>query len=61
MLLVGIYALLDNPSAVWEQLLREAVTSLKANDVVLANPEEIITGFARTMWGAYAALVLLGR
>ncbi len=60
LLLVGIYALLDNPSAVWEQLLREAVNSLKASGMVLANPEEIITGFARTMWGAYAALVLLG-
>jgi hypothetical protein len=59
-LLLGVYAVLDNPSAVWEELLREAVDSLKAGGVVLANPEQMITGFARTMWGAYAALGLLG-
>ena len=59
-LLLAVYALLDNPSAVWEELLREAVDSLQTSGVVLQNPEEIITGFARTMWGAYAALALLG-
>jgi len=59
LLLVGIYATTDNPGAVWEQLLREAVQSLQSNGVEVANPERI-TGLARSMWGAYAALVLLG-
>lgn len=59
-LLLGVYAVLDSPSAVWEALLREAVRSLGSNDIVLQNPEEIITGFARTMWGAYGALALVG-
>ncbi len=60
LLLLGVYAVLDSPSAVWEALLREAVESLKTSGVVLANPEQMISGFARTMWGAYAALGLLG-
>lgn len=59
-LLLGIYALLDDPVAVWEALLREAVRSLNENGIVLQQPEEIIASFSRTMWGAYAALALLG-
>lgn len=59
-LLLGIYGLLAEPSAVWETLLREAVRSLNDNGIVLQQPEEIIASFSRTMWGAYAALALLG-
>jgi hypothetical protein len=59
-LLLGIYGLLEEPSAVWETLLREAVRSLSDNGLVLQQPEEIIGSFSRTMWGAYSALALLG-
>ncbi len=59
-LLLGVYAVLDSPGTVWEPLVREVVQSLRSNEIVLQNPEEIIARFARTMWGAYAALALLG-
>lgn len=59
-LLLAVYAVLENPGAVWEPLVREVVKSLGSNDIVLENPEEVISRFARTMWGAYAALALLG-
>jgi len=54
-----VYAVLDDPSLVWETLLREAVRSLSERGMVLQNSEEMIAGFGRTMWGAYAALALL--
>ncbi len=59
-LMLAVYLVLDDPSAVWEELLREAVRKLNESGMVLKNPEELIPGFARTMWGAYAALAMLG-
>lgn len=55
--LSGVYAMVDRPEALWEQLLGEAAQALQQAGVEI--DQNLMSALARTMWGTYLALWLL--
>lgn len=57
--LVVVHLLLPDPAAVWDELLRKVLDSMAAAGLkVEGNIDALIEIWARTMWGALAALTL---
>lgn len=57
--LVVVHLVLPDPAAVWHELLRKVLDSMAAAGLkVEGNTDALIEVWARTMWGALAALTL---
>lgn len=54
---IGVYLALPDPTAIWVELLRRALASMEAAGLHFGgDTEAMIAIWARTMWGALAAL-----
>jgi hypothetical protein len=57
--LVAVHVVLDDPAAVWVELLHQLLNSMTAAGLrIEGNQETLVPVWARTMWGALAALEL---
>ncbi|HEX2493613.1 MAG TPA: hypothetical protein VHK24_07540 [Steroidobacter sp.] len=57
--LIGVHLALADPVAVWTSLLRQVLDSMAQAGIRLeGDQDEIVAVWARTMWGALAALAL---
>jgi hypothetical protein len=57
--LIGVHLALPDPVAVWTELLHRVLDSMAAAGLRLeGDQDEIVSMWARTMWGALAALAL---
>jgi hypothetical protein len=58
-MLIAVHASLEDPVAVWTSLLHQVLDSMAQAGIRLEGDQDVIVaGWARTMWGALAALAL---